>query len=648
MLALGLLLAVGRTLREPVRQAVLLDLLSTDPCDSLSPPGTAQALPGLPPNPQGEGGTALAADAPTAALVSTVRLPAAAELILEVDVPERPGEGSSSRPIASATFAEGRRGITFAADGPGRWRGQVDGATAELARVEIEVPVGRLRRAVLVGRQASTRAPLGPDFVAPIASGADRGFAELSATLVEPARPLNVLLYVIDTARADHFSLYGYDRPTTPELEALAAEALVFERAYSPGPSTLGSIPALLSSIRPSAIPVRVFAREKNRPTLAEVFAEAGYRRAAFLANPVLQGRVGFQRGFETFELLVPPVEPGGMLAGHDAQRLHRAVLEWLDVEDRAPFFLWVQSFDLHHPYERRREMMRQFPARPRPLRPRAPRRLSEDARKLQQTFGEKVGQPMAENPRLDPSAYDASLAYADRELSQLLDELDRRDLLEETIVVVTSDHGEALGNLDDGTFLHGHSLYEELVHVPLLIRVPGVKSERVMAPTSLIDLAPVLLAAAGAGRQAGQGTVERAAAARADLGGVLPRPSRNLASSVPVGEVCPPIATGQRLAGGLAGGAGGAWGQPVAEWFLREGRWKLLVEGVEPRLFDLEADPRETHDVALSRPLLVEHLLQRGRARGADGALDQAPGPSGAKMQRALEPALRALAYIE
>ncbi len=641
VLIVGLGTAMRQSVSGPLRVPVVLDLLARDPCAVLpAVPGTIAAMDvPLPNQPTSRGSQATRA----AGIVKTLRaaarvartrvgrgaarheldatqhLPAAAELVIEITSPSREplvGAGSAQRvrpstPRAIVTTGDGIEALALTPDGPGRWRGAIAARPGGLARIEIAALPDTIGRAVLAGRQQLIKPTLELRRPAPARNG-DR----------EPARqrPMNVLLYVIDTLRADHLSLYGYRRPTTPELEILAEKALVFDAAYAPGPSTLQSSPAIMSSIRTSAIPVKEL-RRSPEPTLAERFDEAGYRAAAFLANPVLRGEAGFKRGFETFEIVAPPPAPGSPFEGHDARRLHETLLDWFDdVGDPRPLFLWLQTFDPHYPYEMPVDLAERFPSEPVPPAPRVVRPLTADARVMQEMFARVIGKPLSEDPLLDPAAYDASIAYADRELSWLLAELDRRDLLENTIVAITSDHGEALGNLDDGTFQHGHSLHEEIVRVPLVILIPGGRGARVDGVASLIDLAPALL----------------------DLAGVP------LTSAVISGEACPPLAVGQRLGGGLAGGEIGVWRQPVAGWFVREGRWKLLVDGGKPRLFDLETDPLEARDVAAEHPLRVEYLAQRGRARGADGSFDGTKPGTPEALDRALESALHALGYVE
>ncbi len=641
VLVVGLRTAVRQSVSGPVRVPVVLDLLAPDPCAAVPAARGIRAAMDVPspdqPISRRDQGTkaagivkALRAAAEVVRtrvgggavrrdLHATLRLPAAAELVVELAAPAREnstGAGAAQQvrpraPLAVVTTGDRTEALALVQDGPRRWRGAIAARPGRLARLEIATSPELMGRVVLAGRQRPIKPALelrrsGPD------RRGDRAPAR--------RRPLNVLLYVIDTLRADHLSLYGYRRPTTPELETLAQKALVFDAIYAPGPSTLGSIPAMMSSIRPSAIPVKEL-RRSPEPTLAERFSAAGYRTAAFLANPVLRGDVGFKRGFEIFEIVAPPPTPGSPFPGHDARRLHETLLEWLEGDqDRRPLFLWVQSFDPHYPYEMPADLAERFPPEPVPPTPRVVRPLTADARAMQEMFARVIGKPLAEDPLLDPGAYDASIAYADRELSRLLVELERRGLLENTIVAITSDHGEALGNLDDGTVQHGHSLHEEIVRVPLVISIPGGTGARVGGLASLMDLAPALLGLAG-------------------------MPPTSAAIS---GEACPPIAVGQRLGGGLTGGESGVWRQPVAGWFVREGRWKLLVDGGKPRLFDLETDPLEARDVAADHPLRVEQLVQRGRARGADGSLDGTKPGTPEALDHALESALRTLGYVE
>lgn len=396
-------------------------------------------------------------------------------------------------------------------------------------------------------------------------------------------RRWNVLVYVVDALRPDRLSLYGYTRPTSPKLDAIAARAIVFENAYATGPNTLHSIPALFTSLSATEAAQRLrFARGPRSPTLAEAFRAGGYATAAFQANFLLKSYLGFDRGFGIYRIVLGRGERGPLA---DAAELHSHVFDWIHTPRRRPSFLYVQSLDVHNPY-----------------RPPAPFR------------GRFGGDPDAE---LDPAHYDDAVAYQDHELGSLVAALGEIGLRDSTILVITSDHGESLG--EGGRVLHGGSLTEEQVRVPLILSLPWqTEPRREEAVVSLMDLGPTLLELAG-----------------------LPIPPRfqgtSLLSAAPFEQ--PRIAAGEK---------------PELGWFLREGGWKLVVDPERrASLYHVAADPNESQDLAAAQPVrtayLTSLLWQRSRSFRNRG---QAPPDPGRGLdegeRRDMKESLRALGYIE
>ena len=296
-----------------------------------------------------------------------------------------------------------------------------------------------------------------------------------------PAGAPNILLIILDTVRAASLGLYGYDRPTSPALDAFAAGAIVFDRAMSASPWTLPSHGAMFTGYHPHEqssdweVPL-----DAALPTLAEMLSADGYEAAGFVAN-VFYGTYehGLDRGFTHWEDF--RVSPGQvfnssslaslLLAGRpgftvnalrrlidnldylgrkDADRVNGDFLAWLDDRDGGrPFFAFLNYIDAHWPYV-------------------APKDIQEQ-------FG--VTEPWGYNV----DAYDASIAGIDRELGRLLDTLRERGILENTIVIIASDHGEHLGEHDRTG--HGNSLYMENLHVPLVIAFPGAVPSNARVP---------------------------------------------------------------------------------------------------------------------------------------------------------------------
>ena len=303
-----------------------------------------------------------------------------------------------------------------------------------------------------------------------------------------PQRP-NVLFIVIDTLRADRLGSYGNQRELTPFLDAVAAKATVFPTAYAASSWTVPSVMSMFTACLPTRHGVGFGDRlDPSQPVLAEILAHGGYRTGAFVANPLLSAATGFARGFDAFTVL-----PG--TGGGTAESVRAASLAWLDgsAGDQKPVFLYLHYMEPHWTYSPPKVYEERFASSP----------LSGQARAY---FMRKLGRLFRQRSRHEAleaftcqelesleSLYDAEVAWLDAELGRLLADLDRRHFLDNTIVVITSDHGEEF--LDHGYFWHERALYEESVRVPLIIRLPGQGENRIVTrPVSLVDLAPSLL----------------------------------------------------------------------------------------------------------------------------------------------------------
>ena len=301
---------------------------------------------------------------------------------------------------------------------------------------------------------------------------------------VTPADRPNVLLVVIDTLRADHLHLYGYPRRTSDHIDALGATGWVFERHIASSGQTVPSTLSLLLSMHPAEhgflhLGYGHFA--KNRPRyregllfLAEVFAAAGYRTGGFVGNPFLQRENGFAQGFERF-----------VYSDASGEMLTKESLVWLSERDPGsrPFFAYLHYFDVHSPYDPPGEYHDRFerPADGRYVHRNGPAPETNEADLLASV-----------------ALYDGEIAYVDDQIGGLLAALERMGERENTMIVVTSDHGEEF--LDHGGLGHGTSVYGELVWVPLIVAGPGItgSGRRITHLTRHLDLAPTLLALAG------------------------------------------------------------------------------------------------------------------------------------------------------
>lgn len=276
----------------------------------------------------------------------------------------------------------------------------------------------------------------------------------------EAAGP-NVLVYLVDTLRRDRLGVYGYPRDTSPRLDAFAREAIVFENAYSPTSWTRPAAASLLSGLSP--VRHRTSGRAHRLPEgvalLGEHFQAAGYRTLAVSTNPNVIPLWGFDRGFDRFDDL----DSTGNPARADAVVDH-TLAALAELPPDQPFFYYVHTMDPHTPYD------------PPP----------------------DYAQKFAKNEIDGPGLYDGEIAFGDAEFGRLLDRLRELGRYDDTLIVYVSDHGEELG--DHGGYYHGVTLFEEVVRIPLLIRLPGNAraGERVARLATLMDILPTLLAAAG------------------------------------------------------------------------------------------------------------------------------------------------------
>lgn len=305
---------------------------------------------------------------------------------------------------------------------------------------------------------------------------------------VPPSRP-NVLLYVIDTLRADHLGLYGYPKPVSPHLDALAAESVVFDRAYAQSGWTRSSVASILTGLTPYAH--RVLGREdalpSSVPSLAGLLQAAGYETVGAVSNVNLAPELGFGRGFDRYAPVYLQHDPA--LAG----QLNDELLAWLRGRRKAaPFFAYLHSMEPHDPYDP-----------PEPFRRRFAPHLTTG---LRTPAAEAIAAAQARHPGLTPeeiradftALYDGEIAANDAEIGRLLQALRAAGLYEDTLIIIVSDHGEEF--LDHGLWGHGHSLYSEILHVPLILKLPGGRraGERRGDLAGHIDLLPTILAAAG------------------------------------------------------------------------------------------------------------------------------------------------------
>lgn len=388
------------------------------------------------------------------------------------------------------------------------------------------------------------------------------------------AKP-NVIIIGIDTLRADHLSCYGYDRPTSPHLDRWAKDSLRFTHAFSTSSWTVPGWMSLFTGLLPSGHGLIQYPQPGQLPStipmLAELLHQHGYLTVGFHGGGYVSDRFGFSRGFDRYES-----------QGARFEDSLPACVQWLRQHRRWRFFLFWHGFNCHRPYDPPSDFDLFYPEY----------RGRYDVTKLYMQDGTL---PEAEEDvRHVIAKYDGEIHYADFVISQVLAELEQLQLLEETILIVTSDHGEEF--LEHGCFDHTRTLYDELMHVPLLVRLPrrwsspSVKDELI----SLVDLTLLITAWLG-----------------------LPFPDCDgTGLEVDQGREYVFAVTGYQRKY-LDETEGQPWqhkkDRPELLRAIRTARWKLLLDRQDKpiELYDLLRDPREQWNLADMADETVQELLQ-------------------------------------
>jgi arylsulfatase A-like enzyme len=304
-----------------------------------------------------------------------------------------------------------------------------------------------------------------------------------------------VALVTIDTLRADYVHAYGFPQATTPQLDAIAARGVLFDRAIAASSSTIPSHASMMTGRYPrqqSTGARNGDTRLEDQATVADRFASAGWQTGAFVSNVVLQRRSGLDRGFAHYDERLPETEASRLTFERLADDAVDAALGWLREQDERPVFLWVHLQDPHGPYTPPPEWLERVDAP----------QLASDP----ELAPAKIDRPSGAIPRYQyiegvhraseyARRYAAEIAYTDAALGRLVAGLSARD--GELALLVTSDHGESLGE-NDRYLQHGHASTPELARVPLLLVAPGLAAGRRGELVSHVDVAPTLLDLAG------------------------------------------------------------------------------------------------------------------------------------------------------
>jgi arylsulfatase A-like enzyme len=308
----------------------------------------------------------------------------------------------------------------------------------------------------------------------------------------EPPRPRNVVFILVDTLRADHLGAWGYSRPTSPNVDALARESLRFDSARSQASCTFPSANSILTSRYPSAFLGQPAEHElgipDNIPSIAEILKQRGFRTAAVSASPVVRntpGRfnpgAGFGRGFDSFH---------EDCVWKSAACVNRAALPLLESKDERPFFLYLHYLDPHGPYAPPKNHRRRW-ALGKP-----------DKKFIRDGNPNPIGDMLykgAPDPGATPAdiqylidLYDEEIAFFDSQFADLMKALRKSGRLDDTILVFTADHGEEF--LEHGHIKHCRTLFDSSIRIPMILHIPGVEAKTLKQPVQNLDLLPTIL----------------------------------------------------------------------------------------------------------------------------------------------------------
>jgi arylsulfatase A-like enzyme len=428
-----------------------------------------------------------------------------------------------------------------------------------------------------------------------------------------PARP-NVLLIVMDTVRADHLSSYGYPKRTAPNLERLASEGVLFEQAISAGSWTLPSHATLFTGLyaRDHLTTAANWKLDAGFETLAEVLGAAGYRTAGFSNNPWISDAFGLTQGFATF--LDMWRDSSRRRDGDDgAARTNELVLDWLDSAGRdRPFFVFVNFMEPHLPYAPPEAFARRFVPGGTPPDLLAELRGWKHPRELGYVLRVPGYGVTPEQFRILGALYDAEIACLDSKIDDLVRGLEARGLLDDTLLIVTADHGEHLG--DHELMDHKMSVYDALIHVPLILRYPPrvPQGVRIRGLVQTNDVFPTVLGLCGVARKAPRGAFP------------LPLREADTVRDRAVTEFGPPTEFLRIANGQFPGSSLSRFDRSLVA--IRESRYKYIWSSDgRSELYDLVSDPGEDHDLAAER----EGVRQRLHERLVTFREDASGGPS-------------------
>jgi arylsulfatase A-like enzyme len=405
------------------------------------------------------------------------------------------------------------------------------------------------------------------------------GVTDAAANQVRP----NIVIITIDALRADHLSSYGYPRKTSPRIDAFAASSTLYENSISQASSTHPSMAAMLTSNLPIEFTGHPFKYVPySLSTVAESLRNAGYETGAVVSNVWLRSSLGFDQGFAEYDERSAMAEFYGdtdRINWKNAAQVSDGGVAFLDRHKSDRFFLWLHYLDPHHPYDPQPPFDEKFAQKRKDHQDLIAQLRSLPTDKQTELLS-KLGKreiPMPDDTfQAVIDQYDGEIAYTDVQVGRVFDALDELGLSDNTVVVLTADHGEEFR--EHGDWGHGITLFKEVVHVPLIVHTPRqTAGQRVKQVVRTIDIAPTMLTLAGVSvPETMRGEDLTRAAARADASAV---------------SVCPRV--------GLSS--------------IQTDTWKLIrAKDGRASLYDLTADPNEHDDVAEEQPAIAKDLLAR------------------------------------
>ncbi len=437
----------------------------------------------------------------------------------------------------------------------------------------------------------------------------------------------NAIVVLIDTLRADRLTAYAKTRVRTPAFDKFAKESTVFERCHAPSNWTKPSCATVLTGLYPDTHKARGHSSRlaSSSKMASEIFRTAGFATGAFIANGYLAAEFGFKRGWTKYINFIRENKKT------EAVNVFKESLDFIAGHKDKPFFTYIQTIDPHVPYDPPAEDLKLYDAQgyDGPVRNRSTGNLLEEIKR------KKVELNARDRRRLE-ALYDGEITYHDRHFGHFLDGLNKLGVLNDTAIIVCSDHGEEF--FDHDSVGHGHTLYEELLHVPLVVRAPGIvpAGKRVNTEVGLSDILPTLLQATG-----------------------VPIPKGMEGHDLlPVSNDAIP----DPFAAAFASFYSEADGRNLS-WTARKGAFKLRMRGpARTYLYNLEADPREKTDVDTRYPLALRALRialgqfiaapdKHNWSSGQLSALAVAspkPDDEQAEMPEDLKQQLRALGYMQ